>query len=342
MSTIPAPMDRRHLLPTAALLIALAALLAFAGSAAAEVRAEEGTSPADSTIAAEADILSAKAEYDSTAGSVSFAITTAAAPRRGTEADPAELQILAELASVPSCSIAAIESGGPEVGFPTFTFLAPYPEEEPEDPEEEEIATWFLLRSPESTPTPPGTFGYATKTVNGATTTLSATAPKAANLPFNCAVVAVLGAENDKGEEAEELLLFPLALVTPVTPPPPAAATPPASSPPPQPAPGALSITKGEKPLRLKVDKWATAKVKVTNTGGTMTAAGSLQLKAVKGVIVKGGKQKLPVLLPGESWTVSYKVKLTAKAKKASTLSLVGGAGSISTKSSLALKLARG
>ncbi len=90
----------------------------------------------------------------------------------------------------------------------------------------------------------------------------------------------------------------------------------------------ALSIAKAKKPLKLKVGKWATVKVKVTNTGGATTAPGSLQLKATKGVIVKpAASQKLPVLLPGGSWTVSYRVKLTAKAKKSSTLSLVGAAG---------------
>ena len=78
--------------------------------------------------------------------------------------------------------------------------------------------------------------------------------------------------------------------------------------------------------------------MKVTNTGGTATAPGSLRLKTTKGVLVKAARQKVPALLPGGSWTVSYKVKLTAKAKKSSTLSLAATAGSLTAKGSLVVK----
>ena len=45
-----------------------------------------------------------------------------------------------------------------------------------------------------------------------------------------------------------------------------------------------------------------------------------------------------PALLPGESWTLSFQVKLSASAKKTSTLSLVGTAGGASAKGALVVK----
>jgi hypothetical protein len=78
--------------------------------------------------------------------------------------------------------------------------------------------------------------------------------------------------------------------------------------------------------------------VKVTNTGGTATIPGSLRLRGPKGVIVKSGRQKLPVLLPGGSWTVSYKVELTETAKAKSTLSLTATGGGVTGKGSLVVK----
>jgi hypothetical protein len=106
----------------------------------------------------------------------------------------------------------------------------------------------------------------------------------------------------------------------------------------PAPAPAALSIAK-PRPLKMKVGKPKTVKVKVTNTGATATTQGSLRVKGVKGVIVKPGTQKLPVISPGASWTVSVSVELTGKAKKKSTLSLVGTASGVTAKGSLVVKL---
>jgi hypothetical protein len=79
--------------------------------------------------------------------------------------------------------------------------------------------------------------------------------------------------------------------------------------------------------------------VKVTNTGATATTQGSLRVKPTKGVIVKPETQRLPVIAPGASWTVSVRVELTAKAKQKSTLSLVGTASGVTAKGSLVVKL---
>jgi hypothetical protein len=44
------------------------------------------------------------------------------------------------------------------------------------------------------------------------------------------------------------------------------------------------------------------------------------------------------VLPPGESWTISYKVELTEKAKPKSTLSLLATAGAVTSSASLVVK----
>jgi uncharacterized membrane protein len=121
-------------------------------------------------------------------------------------------------------------------------------------------------------------------------------------------------------------------VVTTATPPAPAA------TPAPAPAPAALSIAKS-KPLKLKAGKSRTVKIKVTNTGGTATGPGSLRVKAPAGVLVKPETQKVPVLLPGGSWTLSVRVQLTAKAKERSTISLTGTAPGLSAKGSFVVKL---
>jgi hypothetical protein len=163
------------------------------------------------------------------------------------------------------------------------------------------------------------------KTVSGTTTTLGLALPEIANQGFNCALV-------ETHEEAEgSLMVFPITA-------PPAPPTPPA--PPPAPAPASrpvLAIAKS-KPLKVKVGKSTTVKIKVSNTGATATAQGSLRVKAAKGVLVKPEVQKLPVLAPGASWTVSVRVQVTEKAKTKSTLSLVGTASGSTATSSLIVK----
>jgi copper chaperone CopZ len=108
---------------------------------------------------------------------------------------------------------------------------------------------------------------------------------------------------------------------------------------PPAPLPPALSIPK-PKPMTLKVGKWKTVKIRVTNTGGTDAVQGSLRIKAPKGVLVKPEKQQLPTLAPGASWTVSLRLELTKKAKEKSTLTFTGtAAGAVTATGSFVLKL---
>jgi hypothetical protein len=342
-----APLLRRRLLPLTVSTAVAAALLAFAGTAFAETRVGEATSPENSKISGELDILKATATYDPAAGSAAFTITTREAPESRLEEGRPQAEYVAGLvtANFP-CNQAALEAetekaekeGKSVTGFPifgVFSYDLPVPGAEtgPYWEYETQQETFGAGEAPEN-------YGSASKTISGSTETLTATTSLAVNGPFNCVEV---GAEPlISGVEAEpNFLLFPL---TPKPEPAPVqtVAAPTTQSAPAPVTAAVLSIVKAKKPLKLKVGKWATVKTKVTNTGGTATAPGSLHVKTTKGVVVKPGRQKLPALLPDGSWTVSYRVKLTAKAKKSSTISLVGTAATLTAKSSLVLKLAGG
>ncbi|MCW2981218.1 MAG: hypothetical protein JWO14_2945 [Solirubrobacterales bacterium] len=326
-----APLPRRRLLPLTVFLAAAVALLAFAGIAAAETKIGEYTGAPNPEIPAEANVLGATTEYDSTAGTMNFTVTTAAEPRAEIEGKENEILLIVGYATLPVCSLSEFETGGGNAGFPVFELETPY---------SQQLAETITGESQKEVESGPANLGLGAKTVEGTKTTLTAQSPKAVGKAYTCGLIGLENVENKEEEFVEDFAIFPLS--TKVTPPP--VVTPPAPVQTSQPAPAAaaLAIAKVKKPLKLKAGKWATVKVKVTNTGGSTTPPGSLQLKAAKGVIVKGGKQKLPALLPGGSWTVSYKVKLTTKAKKTSTLPLVGTAGTVSSKSSLVLKLAGG
>lgn len=324
-------MNEHRLVPTAALLIALAALLAFAGTASAETKIGEYTGALIPGIPAEANVLGATGEYDSTAGTLNFTVTTAAAPQAKLGAEPNEIQLDVGFATLPVCAFSALESGA---GYPVFELEARYAQS---------VALAITAESQaELISGDPALLSAGTKTVEGTKTTFTAQSPRAVGKPYNCGIVSVQNVENVEGESVQEINFFPLSL----KPTPPPAVTPPApvqAQPAPQAPPvAALSIAKAKKPLKLKVGKWKTVKVKVTDTGGTATSAGSLRVKAPAGVLVKPERQKLPVLQAGESWTLSVRVQMTAKAKKSSTLSLVAAAGTVSAKGSLVLKVAGG
>jgi hypothetical protein len=344
MPTAPTRAKRaRHLVPLT-LLVALALTLAIAGTALAETKIGEGTSPENPSLPGEVDLLKGSIEYDVAAGGLTASFTTRTAPESTPESERPEVEyIVAAFHFEYPCSLEGIveaqkaaEAEGksfmaPFPAFEAFTFNRPLPEPPPPFPVASAYTSLqnkgFILSEPEN-------LAAASKAVSGTSLTISGTNAAAANYQFNCSeVVSMVSGETD-------VLFFPLSAKPE---PPPAQTTPPAAQQqPPAPAvvPGVLSIAKAKKPLKLKVGKSRTVTVKVTNTGGSTTVPGSLRLKAAKGVVVTPKSQKLPALLPGNSWTVSYKVKLTAKAKKSSTLSLVGASGSLSAKGSLVVKLA--
>jgi hypothetical protein len=317
-------MNRTRKLLVPSILVCALLALALAATASAEVRVGEATAPANPALNPQADVIAAKAEFDSSAGSLTFAVTTVAAPSPGTETEPSELQMAAGLVTTNTCSRLAFNTPA----FPMFAFEYQYAEDIP--------PVWRIIESAAAEPKLPETLGVAVKSTVGTTTTLSAMVPKAVNGPFNCAAAYVL---DSSSSTAPELLFFPIAVPQP--PPPPVTIPAPTQSQAPAPtapqAVAALSIAKA-KALKLKAGKWKTVRIKVANTGGAATVPGSLRLKAPRGVLVKPEKQRLPVLSAGGSWTVSAKVQLTAKAKKKSKLALTATAGGLTTKGTLILK----
>jgi hypothetical protein len=306
----------------AVLIAALAALAVFAATAAADTRTGEATSPVDPAIPAEADVVKATASYDTTAGTVGITVTTAAEPQAENGGGASPLEAEAVLVDAPGpCELsvvdAALESG--TLPPPLMGITAPYSMETAE--------TELIGTSTEFFPT--------AKSVSGATTSLSVTAAQLTNLGLDCAFVGTTEVVEGVSEDVASPLALPLSVPSgPPVPPAPPAPTPPAPGPP------VLSIGK-TKPSKLKVGKSKTVKIKLTNTGATATGVGSLRVKAPAGVIVKPGKQRVPVLLPGGSWTLSVRVQLTAKAKKSSTISLTGTASGVTAKSSFVVRLTR-
>jgi hypothetical protein len=175
-----APHSRRRLLPLT-VLIATAVALAFAGTAAAETKTGEGTAAVNPAIPAEADIVAATASYDSTGGAVNFTITTVAEPQPGTEADPSELSVTADLltASLP-CNASLLST---QAVYPLLGIFAPYRA----DGELEAGITEAPAGGPgNNIPLEP-----VTRSVTGVTTALSVTSSLAAGRAFNCAAIAV-------------------------------------------------------------------------------------------------------------------------------------------------------
>jgi hypothetical protein len=275
----------------------------------------------------EATILKGTASYDTTGGSAVFNITTAAEPQEESEGVPSEIEMISILFTTGgecSSSIGTVESlaySGSSALLIENSYAEPIPEAI--------LGSFSTIEGGGGE----GAVIPATKSVVGTTTTLSTSSGSLAEKTFNCALFLM-----EEGAGAA-LMAFPIKAPPPL-PPPPTPPTPPAPPTPaaPTPAPPALSIAKS-KPLKLKVDKWKTVQLKVTNTGATATTQGSIRVKPVKGVLVKPEVQKLPILVPGATWTVPVQVELTQKAKPKSTLALTGVASGVSATSSLVVKL---
>jgi hypothetical protein len=177
----------------------------------------------------------------------------------------------------------------------------------------------------------------ASKSISGMTTTLSVTSGNLVEAEFKCAVIWT-GASGGGSAMTFPLKPAPEPEPAPATAPAPAATPATTPAPAPIPAPPVLSIAKA-RPLKVKAGTWKTVHIKVTNTGATATAQGSLRVKAAKGVLVKPEVQKLPIVTPGASFTLSVRVKLTEAAKTKSTLAVTGTAPGITGTGSIVLKL---
>jgi hypothetical protein len=311
----------RLTLAPAVLLAALAALLVFAGVAAAETVVGESTALALSEggpPTPEATLVKSAVTYDSAGGTLTFAITTGAEPQVEVDGEPSGDAVEAfAFNSTVECSVSALSSGPVDEATSLAAVLSPYLSPT-------EAAAFYAEPSTGTQAELP-----ATQTVAGTTTTISATSNYLLNRGFDCAFVVLVGSGPETSSTS--VMVFPLA-PPPVAPP---APTPPA----PTPAPAAFSL-KTPKPVQLSSGKWKIVKVKVTNTGATQSVPGTLQVKAPKGVVVRPAKQQLPILAPGGSYTLSVRVKLTPSAKKTSKLSLTGSAtGATGVSGSVLLKL---
>jgi hypothetical protein len=345
------PRSRRTLAPFL-LVLALFAALAFAATAAAETKIGEGTSPEEPSVYGEADLLKASAEFDVDTGTATFKITTRAASESIKKEERKNVLYLAALVTTKfECTKAAFEAAQEKASKEGATEFPVYPMLELISPNEPvtqapfpgvEVAQAYSSYLTEQ-PAGGGIFGEelapATKSQSGTTLTLSGTNVKAVKGAFTCGLVQIGGTENP------EIILFPLTTKPeppPVEPPvtPEAPKTEPAPQPPaptkaaPAPAPGVLSLAKA-KPQALKVGKLATVRVTVSNPGGSPTGQGFLTLRAPKGVVIQGRRQKLPALLPGDSWTLTYRVRLTARVTKRATIAISGTSGALTAGGSL-------
>ena len=309
MSTVRGRRSHRFGLATALLVLGLA--LAFAASAAAEVRngsATDGTEP--ERIMGSIDITGVTASYD-TAGSLNVAITTAA-PAPTTEE-----------------AVIGIRFGvlsGSECVAPLAVLVGTY--------ERPPSAAWAAGESK----------GEGTVSFSGNTATLAASSSALANQPYNCVEPAIYAVEEGELGSSLEGLTAPIQLTgppaPPVTPTPPVAPVPaPVTPPSPKPAPAAV-LTIPSQNLTLHRNVWKKVKEKVTNAGTASAAKVSLKLGKAKGVAVlpRTGKVKLKSIAAGKSKTASFKVLLTAKAKPTSTLTLsVAGAKGVKTSGALTI-----
>ena len=310
-------MSRRskRLRAPALLIVALAALLVFAATASAAAETRTGESTTASTVGApagEALLVKSTASFETATGHAVLTLTTAAPP------DPAGEAGIGGGFSTTECSSTPPSPLSPESEFvllsssPLFIF-------------EGELSGPTVVAFTGSTSS--FMFLPVEKSVSGATTTLSVTSGSFAEAGFKCAEIFV------EGKTGASLMTVPIK-----APPPPPPAPAPAPAPAPLPAPAVLSVAK-PKPLKVKAKTWKTVYMKVSNTGATATTQGSLRVKAAKGVMVKPQGQKLPVLTPGATFTLSVRVQLTETAKPTSKLPVTVTAPGVSATGSIVLKL---
>ena len=318
------------------LIAVLATVLGSASTASAETRIGESTSPL--TVGhplPEAKLVKSTASFD-TDGILNLAVETLEPPLA---LDNTTLQADAFHAGAGGCTVEAVFPPGAQGGTlspPAAGVFSKY---------SEPTALGVLLQEEGGGPI---FLGDARKVVSGVTTSFSISSPEIANLPLDCVLTAVLGPETEGGPlTALSAMVFPIAVPPPAPPAPPASpvptptpSSPPAASsgPPAPPTAPALSIAR-PKPLKLALEEWKTVKVKVINTGTGDSRRGSLRVKAPKGVAIKPERQQLPALAPGTSRTVSFRVKLTEKAKKKSVVSLTASASGVTGTASLVVKL---
>jgi hypothetical protein len=299
----------------ALLIAALAALLVFAATAAAETRTGESTTASIVGVPSpEALLVKSTASFETATGSAVISFTTAAPPN---PANPTEMIggfSTTECSSTPPSSFTQESVTVPLIA--SSPILAIF------TGSSEPLAAGFTGSISVQVTLP------VAKSVSGATTTLSVASASFIEAGYKCALVLV------EGKTGASLMTVPIKGPPPPPPPAPVVAPVPA----PLPAPAVLSVAK-PKPLKVKAKTWKTVHVKVSNAGAAATTQGSLRVKAAKGVMVKPEVQKLPVLIPGATYTLSVRVQLTESAKPTSKLPVIVTAPGVSGTGSIVLKL---
>jgi hypothetical protein len=325
--------SRRRLLPFA-VICALVLALAFAAGASAQILKGEETLPESPALEGEEDLLAASATFDSTTGALTVTDTTRSAPTANEH-----LALIGGLLSVNApCTVQALGEAStkdPNAGWPAFKIQSFFSAENL--PAGFPQTAWFysVSKKEEEEQEAAKKFGTGTRVVEGTKTTIAATAPKAiGSSTFTCAIVAVSNTGGGGGSEPD-FAVFPLvAQSEPVAP----VVVPPAVIAPPAPK-AALSLLKS-KPLKLKTEKWTTVKFKITNTGNAEVGPITIKAKAPKGVTLQTKSVELPALLAGQTWPVSFRVKVTEAAKAKSLLKLTATATGLSASSTVTIKQA--
>lgn len=317
----------RRLFVPSTLVCGLLAALSLAPIASAEVRAGEGSSAVNPSLPGEADLLHASATYDSRTGTVVVDLTAREAP--GPEPKVTARAVLVTVKG--GCDPSLVGSG--ESPIPTLSIGGIY-----EEAESRWTVGWAGVDA-EAEAFHPGPGSWS---LDGTTVTLAATPGPAVGQPYNCAIVEIAAPSSHLGESGEDVF-FPLSAPKPVEPVKPIEPAPPADPvvktvtvTPPPPAAGKLAFAK-TKALSAKNDRWTKAGIKITNSGGTAVGPVAIKANAPAGVKIEPGQMKVPALLPGQSWTFTFRVKLSAAAKPNSTIGLTASGPGLTAAGSLVL-----
>jgi hypothetical protein len=323
----------------AATLCALAALLLLATTAMADMQTVhlrgEASVAADPGIAAEADIVGIFAEEESIpinngltwTHAMTVKVTTAAAPAGG-----------ASTAGLVTYAAGDANAYQLSVGHGRYA-----DECEPGDPPNAGFGQPSLVFDStygstyvggEVRPEGAGPF-YAipggTKSVSGATTTLSAsvtTEPEG----YLCVVAVVDGPDGEVDHLDVPLEGF---VIPPPTSPSSTAAV---TAPPPAATPAPTLSVEPAETTSLEAGRWGTARFKVANTGSAAVGPVALKLASPAAVVVHRRSRELPTLAAGQSRTISFKVKLKPGAKTRSKLRLTASVAGTSFQGATVLR----
>jgi hypothetical protein len=322
-------MNSRRLHLPFAVLCALVLALACAAGASAQVLKGEVVLPENPGNEGEEDQLAASATFDSTTGTLTITSTTRTAPTANEH-----LSLIGGVLDINApCTVQGLGEAAakdPNSGYPAFKMQSAFTAEKLPPGFPQTAWVYATSKKNEEEETEAKHFGTGTRTVEGMKTTIAATAPRSVGGTFTCALVTV---SNSLGSPEADFAVFPLV----AQPEPPApVVVPPAVVAPILPKP-ALALLKSN-PLKLKTEKWTTVKFKVSNPGTAAVGPITVKATAPKGVTVQTKSVRLPALLPGQTWPVSFRIKAGDAAKARSQLKLTATAAGLKANASVPIK----